>query len=292
MNHDPDPGHDKLDLHQRQQLSALVDGELAPDQALFLLRRLQHDVDLSERFERWQLCGDVLRGQVRRTAAPELAGRIAAALAAAPAAEALAVPAPVRGGRGRGPAWTRWAGGAALAASVAAVAMFVARPAVTDPAFAPAPALAVQALPATEAVLAQAAPQPLDLAPVQQPQLQPRAVTPRSQSRAPAASTVAMATPRGRVRDQAALAEAVAQADGQLPATGVALDDPFASPAPLQARPWPRATLAAPSGRSYTAGFADPAAPASFYPFEPRPQQPVADDGPVRPATADEGRQR
>ena len=89
MNHDPDPGHDKLDLHQRQQLSALVDGELAPDQALFLLRRLQHDVDLSERFERWQLCGDVLRGQVRRTAAPELAGRIAAALAAAPAAEAL-----------------------------------------------------------------------------------------------------------------------------------------------------------------------------------------------------------
>ena len=74
MNHDPDPGHDKLDLHQRQQLSALVDGELAPDQARFLLRRLQHDAELSERFERWQLCGDVLRGQVRRTAAPELAG--------------------------------------------------------------------------------------------------------------------------------------------------------------------------------------------------------------------------
>ena len=40
---------DVLDV-QRQQLSALVDGELAPDQALFLLRRLQHDVDLSERF--------------------------------------------------------------------------------------------------------------------------------------------------------------------------------------------------------------------------------------------------
>ena len=289
MNHDPDPGHDKLDLHQRQQLSALVDGELAPDQALFLLRRLQHDVDLSERFERWQLCGDVLRGQVRRTAAPELAGRIAAALAAAPAAEALAVPAPVRGGRG--PAWTRWAWGAALAASVAAVAMFVVRPAVTDPAFAPAPALAVQALPATEAVLAQAAPQPLDLAPVQQPQLQPRAVTPRSQSRAPAASTVAMATPRGQVRDQAALAEAVAQADGQLPATGVALDDPFASPAPLQARPWPRAALAAPSGRSYTAGFADPAATSSFYPFEPRLSHPATDDGHARPVPAHEDRQ-
>ena len=287
MNHDPDPGHDKLDLHQRQQLSALVDGELAPDQALFLLRRLQHDVDLSERFERWQLCGDVLRGQVRRTAAPELAGRIAAALAAAPAAEALAVPAPVRGGRG--PAWTRWAGGAALAASVAAVAMFVARPAVTDPAFAPAPALAVQALPATEAVLAQAAPQPLEGGAMQRPQ--PRAVTPRSQPRAPAATTVAMATPRARVRDQAVFAEVVAEADGQLPAAGVGLEDPFASPAPLQARPWPRATLAAPSGRSYTAGFGDPAATASFYPFEPRPQSPPGDHGPARPALGDEDRQ-
>ena len=162
MNHDPDPGHDKLDLHQRQQLSALVDGELAPDQARFLLRRLQHDAELSERFERWQLCGDVLRVQVRRTAAPELAGRIAAAIAAAPAAEARATPVRSQAGSTRGPAWTRWAGGAALAASVAAVAMFVARPAVTDPAFAPAPALAVQALPATEAVLAPAAPQPLE----------------------------------------------------------------------------------------------------------------------------------
>ena len=149
----------------------------------------------------------------------------------------------------------------------------------------------MQALPATEAVLAQAAPQPLDLAPVQQPQLQPRAVTPRSQSRAPAASTVAMATPRGRVRDQAALAEAVAQADGQLPATGVALDDPFASPAPLQARPWPRAALAAPSGRSYTAGFADPAATSSFYPFEPRLSHPATDDGHARPVPAHEDRQ-
>ena len=111
MNHDPDPGHDKLDLHQRQQLSALVDGELAPDQARFLLRRLQHDAELSERFERWQLCGDVLRGQVRRTAAPELAGRIAAAIAAAPAAEARATPVRSQAGSTRGPAWTRWAGG-------------------------------------------------------------------------------------------------------------------------------------------------------------------------------------
>ena len=93
------------------------------------------------------------------------------------------------------------------------------------------------------------------------------------------------------MRDQAVFAEVVAEADGQLPAAGVGLEDPFASPAPLQARPWPRATLATPSGRSYTAGFGDPAATASFYPFEPRPQSPPGDHGPARPALGDEDRQ-
>ena len=88
-----------------------------------------------------------------------------------------------------------------------------------------------------------------------------------------------------------AVIEVVAEADGQLPAAGVGLEDPFASPAPLQARPWPRATLAAPSGRSYTAGFGDPAATASFYPFEPRPQSRPGDHGPARPALGDEDRQ-
>ncbi len=34
---------DKIDKHYFQQLSALVDGDLAPDQARFLLRRMQHD---------------------------------------------------------------------------------------------------------------------------------------------------------------------------------------------------------------------------------------------------------
>ena len=100
-----------------------------------------------------------------------------------------------------------------------------------------------------------------------------------------------MATPRARVRDQAVFAEVVAEADGQLPAAGVGLEDPFASPAPLQARPWPRATLAAPSGRSYTAGFGDPAATASFYPFEPRLSHPATDDGHARPVPAHEDRQ-
>ena len=36
----PDP--DKLELYHRQQLSAMLDGELPQDQARFLRRRLQH----------------------------------------------------------------------------------------------------------------------------------------------------------------------------------------------------------------------------------------------------------
>ena len=41
------PTIDKLDIHHRQQLSALMDGELLADEARFLLRRLQHDRDLT-----------------------------------------------------------------------------------------------------------------------------------------------------------------------------------------------------------------------------------------------------
>ena len=59
---------DKLDIHHRQQLSALMDGELLADEARFLLRRLQHDRDLAGCWERWQLCGDVLRGRAQAPA--------------------------------------------------------------------------------------------------------------------------------------------------------------------------------------------------------------------------------
>ena len=47
------PTIDKLDIHHRQQLSALMDGELLADEARFLLRRLQHDRDLAGCWERW-----------------------------------------------------------------------------------------------------------------------------------------------------------------------------------------------------------------------------------------------
>ncbi|HET6396322.1 MAG TPA: sigma-E factor negative regulatory protein, partial [Pseudoxanthomonas sp.] len=99
-------GADRLEIHHRQQLSALVDGDLAPDEARFLLRRLQHDQELAGCYERWQLYGQALRGQVRDLAAPDFGARVAAAVQAE-AATAAAAPSGARRAT-----WTRWGGGA------------------------------------------------------------------------------------------------------------------------------------------------------------------------------------
>src|SRR5699024_9520710 len=121
----PDP--DKLDRYHRQQLSAMLDGELSPDQARFMLRRLQHDAELADCWERWQLCGDLLRGQRNALLPADFAQKVSAALAAgnAPAPAAVAQPG--------SPRLLRWGGGAALAASVAMVALLVGRQAGIGP---------------------------------------------------------------------------------------------------------------------------------------------------------------
>ncbi len=56
------PAGQRLDQRHREQLSALVDGELGADEARFLLRRMEHDPELAGCQERWQLLGDVMRG--------------------------------------------------------------------------------------------------------------------------------------------------------------------------------------------------------------------------------------
>ncbi|MCD9006436.1 sigma-E factor negative regulatory protein [Luteimonas sp. XNQY3] len=115
----PDP--DKLERFHRQQLSTMLDGELSQDQARFLRRRLEHDAELSGCFERWQVCGDVLRGRQVSLLPPDFADRIARGIAAGDVGIApVAAP--------RRPRLLRWGGVAALAASVALVALFVGRP--------------------------------------------------------------------------------------------------------------------------------------------------------------------
>ena len=290
MTHDPRPAIDKLELHARQQLSALVDGELSPDEARFLLRRLEHDSELSGSFERWQLCGDVLRGRAARAAAPARGGRVAAAIAPSPDASVQ----PAAGG-GRRFAIARWGGGAALAASVAAVAMLVGRSGAPEQAPVAAPALAVQALPSTGAVLAEVAParSPVVANPV--PSTPRPAVTPRVQREpvGPMVAAVAEARPNRPVRaaSPASVPEIQAAPDA-LAAAPLLPSDPFASSAPLQARPWPRAAMPGASS-GYTASFEESGSARAFYPFEPSlpapPAAPEAIDPDALPAPPDEG---
>lgn len=75
----------QIDKSLLEQLCAWMDGELPPDEARFLQRRLEHDPALRAQWERWQLASACLRGQPVRTMPPDLCERVAAAVAAEPA---------------------------------------------------------------------------------------------------------------------------------------------------------------------------------------------------------------
>lgn len=114
----------------RETLCALFDGELQGDAARFALKRLGHDADWREACGRWQLSGDVLRGQAGGVAPGGFAERVAQAAAAEQVAIAkqVAFTEPVAAvGRAR-VSRRGWIPGAALAASVAVAALFVTRP--------------------------------------------------------------------------------------------------------------------------------------------------------------------
>ena len=114
-------GQDKVLDHTREQLSALFDGELSLDEARFLEKRLQHDAALAACVSRWQASGDAMRGQGSALARAGYSARVAVAVAA----EAAPVPAAARGPAAR--LRRGWVPGAALAASVALVALFATR---------------------------------------------------------------------------------------------------------------------------------------------------------------------
>jgi len=272
---------DKLDIHHRQQLSALMDGDLPADEARFLLRRLQHDHELAGRWERWQLCGDVLRGQGRAPAPAGFAERVAQAIAtesASPAAAQATTQARPRN------LLARWGGGA-LAASVALVALFMARQQspqdvpvsegtrvasaqATSPAVVPespsAPAPDAEAYAAAAVAVAASVPRRQDSA---------RRSATRSQQAARSAQRVARA--EAPVRASGAMQGAPLEAVASLPASAPThASNPFSHGAqePAVSRPWPRSALSAyPSASgSLTTGYSSDSATRTFYPFEPR----------------------
>lgn len=287
--------HDKLDLHHRQQISALMDGELSPDEARFLLRRLQHDGELSGCWDRWQLCGEALRGQALAPAPAGFVARVALAIAAEPALSATAThAAPASAPRGR---LARWGGGA-LAASVALVALFMVRQQVPqdDAAEAAAtPAIATATAPdsnsssaasrdadsgtladgagAAEQTLASAAAATVAVASVPRRQDKARGSATRTQQAGRNAAAIrALREPTRAVASASPPLAVPTTAVANAPVNATRGGDPF-SRAPVavpQARPWPRSTLSPyPASGAFTAGFSSESAARTFYPFEP-----------------------
>jgi len=110
------------------QLSALFDGELAADPAALVTRRLLKDPAVRATWGRYALIGAVLRQEPLLQPAggrADLADRVRQSLLAEPALAHVAPP-PVFA-QPRAGSWRRGLTGAALAASVAAVALLVLR---------------------------------------------------------------------------------------------------------------------------------------------------------------------
>lgn len=130
------------------QLSALMDGELPQDELRFLLRRIETDAGLAQRWSRYQL----VRGVMRREAGVPLRADFADVLSRQLAAEAAPA-------RRRGSALLRWVGGGAIAASVAVMALVLTRPALQSP------ATAVAAAPSPAAIQDTRTPRPAQVVP-------------------------------------------------------------------------------------------------------------------------------
>ena len=238
---DHDPHLEPMDALHRQQLSALIDGELGADQARFLIRRLEHDEELSGCQERWQIAGDVLRGRFDALAPVDFAARVAAALPAS-----AAPPIARRGAVRRWP----WAAGGALAASAALLAVLgLTQRAGVDVAAPAQPA--VVAAPVTSAPAAaggaggvpdRVAPDPVAAAPAL---AVVAAVEPAVASPAQVPVRRIPARP-ARAAPPAPRADAAA---GMQLAAGQEVVSPFALPAAdPPSRPWPRSTLPASGG--------------------------------------------
>jgi len=102
-----------------EQLSALMDGELPRDELRFLLRSFEGNAGLALRWSRYHIARAVLQRQY----VPAATGDDGFATAVMLRLEPVAVPRPL--GRRIG----RWAGGGAIAAAVAVVALMATRPA-------------------------------------------------------------------------------------------------------------------------------------------------------------------
>ena len=259
-------------LSSREQLSALMDGALPADETRFLLRRLQHDASLAECWERWRLGGEVMRGLAPAQRLPaDFATRVALALQQDGQPRADAAP------RERKPAWLRWGGGAAMAASLAVVVGFVARQPVADPASAPQQQVAI-ASPV-------AGPDPAPSVPVPSSPSMPAAGDSLVAATAIAAAVVRPVRSGDTARSaQPSRVAPVREAEGI-----AAANLPISAPQPdIVTRPWPRSVLPQYAGNNALAvGFGDHVRAAPYNPFQSPALAEIAPPVAVQAAPAD-----
>src|SRR5690348_13734282 len=119
-----------MDPTRREDLSALMDGELAAEPARFLLRRLEHEPELARTWSRWHMIRACLNGQrdAEHADPVRLAGAGSSDEEAFSARVLQAVQAQPRQARRH---WARYLGGGAIAASVAAAALILSVPQTT-----------------------------------------------------------------------------------------------------------------------------------------------------------------
>lgn len=269
-------------LSSREQLSALMDGALPADETRFLLRRLQHDASLAECWERWRLGGEVMRGLAPAQRLPaDFASRVASALHHAALDQdgqqpIGAVP------RERKPAWLRWGGGAAMAASLAVVVGFVARQPVADTGSAPPRPQVAAASPLADRAPVPSIPEPSKPIPM-----------PAASDSLVAAGAIAAAVVRPvRSRETARNAQTprvspalVREREVQVAASNLSISVPQPD---IVTRPWPRSVLPQYAGNNALAvGFGDHARAAPYNPFQSPALAEIAPPATVQAAPVD-----
>lgn len=267
-NHDADhAANDLTQLSSREQLSALMDSALPADQARFLLRRLQHDAPLAGCWERWRIAGETMRGMAPARRLPaDFASRVSAALHGGETVAPV-----VRNPRPS--AWLRWGGGAAVAASLAVVALMTRQ----------------QAAPVD-------APQPAHVAAASTREIPTRAPLPAQQTPAIEAGTrlataataaVALAVPQRKTQRDAsrsAMQSTVRRAPAVVETVQAAAVEPAVQvPQPdIVTRPWPRSVLPQYASGGLTVGFGEHVRGSAAY----NPFQEQAGIGEFAPASA------
>ena len=109
-----------MDPTSREDLSALMDGELAAEPTRFLLRRLEHDPELGATWSRWHMIRACLASDPARLQGSRFHDDFASRIAAAVQMEAAP--------RARQRHWARYMGGGAIAAGVAVAALMLNTP--------------------------------------------------------------------------------------------------------------------------------------------------------------------